>query len=83
MSTLSQSCAEAARKISDSQDAPLPAAARIGLWLHLAICRHCQRYYRQVRLLRSVFQEYPEHLPEVRLGDDFQREIVRQLKEQP
>jgi hypothetical protein len=81
MSLLSESCAEAARIISDSQDSDLPLPARVGLRLHLAICRHCRQYQRQVRILRSVFSAYPNQFPPLRLPEDFRQHLVRKLKE--
>jgi hypothetical protein len=75
MNLLSQSCFEAARLISDSQEHPLPLLARVGLNMHLAICRHCRRYRSQVSLMRTVFREYPERLTNVQLPDDFKLKL--------
>ena len=84
MSLLSQSCAEATRLLSESQDAPLPFAARIGLRLHLAICRHCRRYKRQLQVMRSVLGGYAENLPELPpLPEEFRQQVVRKLNEAP
>jgi len=80
MNLLSQSCSEAARLISDSQEHPLPWLARVGLNMHLAICRHCRRYRRQVQLMRTLLREYPDHLTDVRLPDDFKEDLVKRLK---
>lgn len=80
MSLLSQSCAEAARLISDSQEHPLPRLARLGLNLHLVICRHCRHYQQQVQVMRTVLREYPEHLTSVRLPEDFKLQLVNRLK---
>jgi hypothetical protein len=80
MSLLSQSCAEASRILSEAQDSTPTLRARIGLRLHLAICRHCRRYQRQLLLMRSVFGAYPEHLPEARLPDDIRQQLVRKLE---
>lgn len=81
MSLFSQSCAEAARLLSDSQDAQLDLAARVGLRLHLAICRSCQRYKRQLELMRKALQIYPQHVQAASLPEEFHREVVRKLKE--
>jgi len=80
MNLLSQTCADAAQLISDAQEHPLPWVARVGLNMHLAICRHCRRYRRQVQLMRTVLREYPDHLTNVRLPDDFKLQLVNQLK---
>jgi len=80
MSLLSQSCAQATRLLSDSQESPLPVTARIGLRLHVAICRQCRRYGRQLRLIRAAFADFPEHLvPAEPLPKEWRRRIVREL----
>lgn len=81
MSLLSQSCAEAARWISESQDAPLTLTTRVGLRLHLAICRHCRRYQRQIQLMRQMFCQYADHLPPMRLPAEARQQIVRELEQ--
>lgn len=82
MSLLSQSCAEATRWLSESQDHALPRSARIGLQFHLAICRHCRRYRRQLEQMRSAFKAYPGQLAAERLPDEFRRELVQMLENQ-
>jgi len=80
VSLLSQSCSEAARLISDAHEHPLPWLARVGLDMHLAICRHCRRYRRQVQLMHTVFREYPARLTSIQLPDDFKNQLVTRLK---
>jgi hypothetical protein len=82
MSLLSQSCAEATRLLSESQEACLPLPASLGLRLHLILCRQCRRYRRHLALMRSVFESYPENLPATtRLPNDFRQSIVQKLRE--
>ena len=81
MSLLSQSCHEAARLISESQDAPLSRGARLGLRLHLALCRQCRRYEQQLRLMRSALHGFPGPAPATGLPDGFREQLVRKLKE--
>lgn len=64
MSKVLLSCAEAARRISDSMDRPLPAWDRIRLRGHLAICKFCERYRRQLQFLRSALRQHPDRLAE-------------------
>jgi len=61
MASLFPSCAEAARRISHSQESPLPFPSRVGLYLHLAACGFCRRYQKQVRFLRKALAAQPEH----------------------
>jgi predicted anti-sigma-YlaC factor YlaD len=76
------SCGTAVRRISEMQDARLARSARVGLWIHLAICSHCRRYARQVRRLRGLFAGYPDHLSHTRLPDDTRSKIVNRLKKE-
>ncbi len=61
---LSLSCREAARAQSDQLEAPLPAARRFGLFLHLLICKWCRRYGRQLRFLRQSAHTHADTLAE-------------------
>src|SRR5262249_4596810 len=57
-------CRDASRLQSEALDIELSVGKRIGLWLHLAICKWCRRYGRHIRFLRSAAQESaePAHL---------------------
>jgi hypothetical protein len=59
---LSLDCRQAARAQSEQLDHPLPRATRIGLWLHLVICKWCRRYGRQIRFLRQTAHEHQDEL---------------------
>lgn len=52
--SLSLNCREASRAQSEMLDHPLPRATRIGLWLHLLICKWCWRYGKHIRFLRQA-----------------------------
>jgi hypothetical protein len=82
MNLFSVSCAQAARLLSDAQDAPLSFSARVGLRLHLAICGHCRRYSRQLRLIRSAYAASPDHLPPQHLPEARRRQIINALNRQ-
>ena len=45
-------------------DHPLSPAKRLGLWLHLLICKWCRRYGKQIRFLREAAHEHREELTE-------------------
>lgn len=48
------SCRDVTRLISDSMDRSLPLGKRIGVRLHLMMCRFCARYERQLLLIRDT-----------------------------
>jgi hypothetical protein len=49
---------------SEALDHRLCLSKRVGLRLHLLICRWCRRYGKQVRFLREAAHEHPENLAE-------------------
>ncbi len=51
---LSPSCREAVRLQSDALDRPLALRQRIGLRIHLVLCRWCRRYGAQIKFLRAA-----------------------------
>ena len=58
---LSMSCKEAARLQSEALDRELSLRERLGLRLHLFLCKWCRRYGNQLRFLRSAAHECEEH----------------------
>jgi len=53
-------CEEATRLISESLDRKLPLGRRIGLRIHLLMCKLCPRFLRQMLLLRNAAYQYRE-----------------------
>src|SRR5882724_11396189 len=62
--TLLPSCREASRLQSEALDRELSFPRRLGLALHLMVCKWCRRYGRQIRFLRDAAHEHPENLSE-------------------
>jgi len=66
-------CREISKLVSESMERDLPFRVRIELWMHLAMCRMCSGFARQIRLVRRAVREDPERLaaakddPEARL----------------
>jgi hypothetical protein len=54
------SCREASRLISESLDRNLTRRERWSLRIHTAICTACQRFAKQIKLLRDAIAEAPE-----------------------
>jgi len=48
------SCKDVTRLLSESMDRSLPFGKRIGVSLHLLICKFCVRYERQLLLIRET-----------------------------
>jgi hypothetical protein len=65
---LRRTCKEAAALLVAREDRPLALADRVALRLHLAACKACPRFERQLQLMRSAFgrwrhQAAPEGSP--------------------
>ena len=61
---LSPTCREAARLQSEALDHSLGLRQRIGLRIHLLLCKWCRRYGRQIAFLRSAAHECPDKVAE-------------------
>jgi len=48
------SCRDVTQLISRSMDASLPVGERIGVRIHLLMCRFCARYEKQLLLIRET-----------------------------
>ena len=50
-------CSEVTKLISKSMDQDLPFMQKVGVRIHLAMCRYCSRYKRQLELMRKFIKE--------------------------
>jgi predicted anti-sigma-YlaC factor YlaD len=51
------SCREVVERSSALLDGDLSLRERMSMRMHLAMCRHCRRYWRQLRLLVSRLRQ--------------------------
>lgn len=58
------SCKEVTHLLSDSQDRKLTMGERINLEMHLAMCKGCTNYRRQMEFLRKVCRRYATKISE-------------------
>ena len=52
------SCKEATRLVSEGLDRQLPFWRRLGLRLHVVMCRGCSRYTRQIKALNQLISDH-------------------------
>lgn len=50
------SCRDVTQLISESMDTSLPIGKRIGVRVHLLMCKFCARYERQLLLIREMLR---------------------------
>ena len=82
---LSPNCREATRLQSEALDRPLGLGQRIGLRIHLVLCKWCRRYGKQIAFLRSAahrHEEQDECLPPQSLPPEARERIKRRLREE-
>ena len=74
------SCKEATRLVSEGLDRELPFWRRMGLRLHVVMCRGCSRYTRQITALdRLVCEHYGEDEP-VETSEHVSHDTVQDIK---
>ncbi|MFG0382121.1 anti-sigma factor family protein [Pseudomonas sp. zbq_18] len=60
------SCKELVAHSSDYLDGQLRLRERISVRAHLALCSHCRRFIRQLKLSQAVLRKLPEQqIPEL------------------
>jgi hypothetical protein len=82
---LSPTCKEASRLQSQVLDRKLPVMQRIGLRIHLALCKWCRRYGKQIEFLHEAAHEHPDQLSEPlrqTLSQDARERIKQRLREE-
>ena len=58
------SCKEVTRLISESLDRELSLGQRIGLRMHLLMCKFCSRYKKQLQFIRDAIRLYSVKIEE-------------------
>jgi len=75
------SCHEVSRKISQSMDARLTLLQRMGIRIHLMMCRYCARFRRQLTLLRTICRIDEPDQPTEGQGESLSAEAKMRIKE--
>ena len=80
------SCRNVTQLISESMDTSLPIGKRIGMRLHLLMCKFCSRYERQLLLIRETVRRFaategkPGELSEETLSEEAKERIRKSLR---
>ena len=80
---LSPSCKAATRWQSEALDHRLPWSRRLGLRLHLVLCKWCRRYGRQIAFIHQAAQVHPEKMADAipqGLSDEARERIRQRLR---
>jgi len=60
------SCKEVTQMVSESLDHKLPLVQRIGIRIHLMMCKFCSRYRKQLLILREAMRLQEKYLEETK-----------------
>lgn len=76
-------CKEVTRMVSESLDRKLPLHQRMGIRIHLLMCKFCSRYRKQLLILRESMRRYSmygeESEPSLALPPEARKRIKRSL----
>ena len=80
------SCKDVTQLLSESMDTSLPIGKRVGMRLHLLMCKFCARYERQLLLIRETVrrivasEEKPGESPGETLSEESKERIRKSLR---
>ena len=83
------SCKEVSRLVSESLDRKLPWRQRIGVWLHLMMCRLCFGFRKDMLRLREAARQHAEAVEDdadesqATLSDEARQRIQKALQDHP
>jgi hypothetical protein len=83
LAELSPSCGTAARLQSEALDHKLTWRQRLGLRLHLVLCKWCRRYGKQIGFVHNVVHSYPDEVTSAipqQLSDEARERIRQRLR---
>lgn len=78
-------CKHASRLVSQSMERPLSLRERLGLRLHLLLCRACARFSRQLALMHQAVEQWRRRLEtdtQLTLSADARRRIAASIESQ-
>lgn len=81
---ISPTCRQANRLQSEAMDRKLSFLEATGLRVHLALCRWCRRYGKQLKFLRSAAQGCEDHAacaPPTKLSSAARERIKQKMQE--
>ena len=85
MGRLVPSCKEATGLVSDSMEEKLPWKSKLGLAMHLLMCKWCRRFKQQVRQIRTLIRKTQTEVdsvtthPPVTLSDSARERMEKAL----
>ena len=70
-------CREIREQTPSYLDGDVPFGQRLSIWMHLAMCRVCSTYVRQIRIIRDRLGNLPGISPRRDLREESRRKFNR------
>lgn len=77
-----KNCKETSELVTQSLDRGLKWRERLGMRLHLMICRNCARFEKQMHLIRAWLRREDENADAAGLSEAAKSRIARQLRKE-
>ncbi len=74
------SCKEATQLVSEGLDRELPFWRRLGLRLHVVMCRGCSRYTRQITALNRLITDHYGDDPPAEVSGHVSQDAMQHIK---
>jgi len=72
-------CDKVSKFVSESMDRELSLVEKVGVRVHLLMCRHCARFARQLEHMRSAIRKESKNYPQLKLDEDAKMKMKKQL----
>ncbi|MFT5729913.1 MAG: hypothetical protein ACI8PB_004086 [Desulforhopalus sp.] len=72
-------CDKVSKFVSESMDRELSLFERVGVRVHLLMCRHCARFARQLEHMRSAIRKESNNYPRLKLDEDAKMKMKKRL----
>ncbi len=70
------SCEQMTEMIGDYLDGKVPFGKRFGLLMHVAICKHCRRYFQQIQQVIDLSREAGAQDPPMAAPEPMKQDLL-------
>lgn len=74
-------CKKVTQLVSESLDRKLPLYQRMGMRIHLVMCKFCSRYKEQLLFLRKIAHLYSKNSEDSNLSIQLSSEVGKRIRE--
>ena len=80
MSHWMHNCKEVTRMVSESMDRKLPLHQRMGIRVHLLMCKFCSRYRKQLLILREAMRLQEKYVEDTKPSPTLRPEARERIR---